>query len=231
MGNERTGRSSRLLAGLAQTLSRWRQRSRFRGSGEYWERRYRHGGSSGVGSWGDLAAFKAETLNGIVREHAVHSVIDFGCGDGSQLALANYPSYLGLDVSKTAVDLCRKRFAGDPGKRFHLYTAAFPDDVPPPARAQLALSVDVLYHLVEDSVFERHLRDVFGSADRLVVIYSSDFAREEPVPHVRHRAFTAWVSANLPGWQLRQRIPNRFPYREADGSGSLADFFVYERSR
>ncbi len=212
-------------------LGRWKQRALFRGSRDYWERRYRSGRSSGAGSYGDLAAFKAEVLNGLVREHGLGSVIEFGCGDGAQLELASYPEYLGLDVSSVILDRCRARFAGDATKRFALYTPEFPADVPGLTKADLALSVDVLYHLVEEEVFARHLRDLFASANRLVVIYSSDFDRSEPVPHVRHRAFTSWVVHNVPDWRLRQRIPNRFPYREMDGSGSLADFFVYERAR
>ena len=212
-------------------LSRWRQRALFRGSQAYWDERYRAGEDSGAGSYGNLAEFKAEVLNGLVREDGVRSVIEFGCGDGAQLALADYAAYLGLDVSAAVLDRCRARFAGDATKRFALYTPDFPRDLPGDARADLALSIDVLYHLVEEDVFARHLRDLFAAADRMVVIYSSDFDREEPVPHVRHRAFSAWVAANIPGWCRARRIPNRFPYRPEDGSGSLADFHVYERER
>lgn len=201
----------------------------FRGSRAYWDERYRAGEDSGAGSYGNLAAFKAEVVNGLVHEHGARSVIEFGCGDGAQLALADYPAYLGLDVSAAVLDRCRARFADDATKRFALYTPDFPRDLPGAARADLGLSIDVLYHLVEEEVFVRHLRDLFGAADRTVVIYSSDFDREEPVPHVRHREFTAWVAENIPGWRRVRRIPNRFPYRPEDGSGSLADFPVYER--
>lgn len=217
------------LRAVSVRLGRWRQRVTFHGSGAYWERRYRAGGSSGVGSYGELAAFKAEVLNALIREYGIHSIIEFGCGDGAQLALLDCPKYLGLDVSATVLDRCRARFAGDATKRFCLYTPEFPRDLPGTAQADMALSIDVLYHLVEEEVFARHLRDLFGAAERMVVMYSSDFDRGEPVPHVRHRAFTAWVAANIPGWTLRRRIPNRYPYREEDGSGSPADFFVYER--
>ncbi|HVZ33768.1 MAG TPA: class I SAM-dependent methyltransferase, partial [Polyangiaceae bacterium] len=81
-----------------------------RSSGEYWERRYGLRMTSGPGSYGALAAFKAEILNGFVRQHRIESVLELGCGDGNQLALAEYPRYLGLDVSKTAIDLCVQRF-------------------------------------------------------------------------------------------------------------------------
>ena len=55
---------------------------------DYWEARYAAGGNSGKGSGGVFAEFKAEIVNTFVREHDIASVIDFGCGDGAQLALA-----------------------------------------------------------------------------------------------------------------------------------------------
>lgn len=60
-------------------------------STDYWESRYATGGTSGPGSSGKLAEFKAEVLNSFVRRDNVLSVIEFGCGDGNQLSLASYP--------------------------------------------------------------------------------------------------------------------------------------------
>ena len=39
----------------------------------------------GQGSAGQLAAFKAEILNGFVKEDVVQSIVESGCGDGRQL--------------------------------------------------------------------------------------------------------------------------------------------------
>ncbi|HEU4546756.1 MAG TPA: hypothetical protein VFR88_10740, partial [Microlunatus sp.] len=82
----------------------------FGSSGRYWERRYAKGGTSGAGSYGQAAEWKAEVVNGWVRDHGVTSVLDLGCGDGNQLSLADYPRYLGLDRSPTAVRACIERF-------------------------------------------------------------------------------------------------------------------------
>jgi len=226
------GRAAPAGRDLGAPLRDWWRRLRFPGSGSYWERRYRDGDTSGAGSYGELAEFKAEVLNAFVREHGVRSVIEFGCGDGAQLALAAYPDYAGLDVSAAAVERCRRRFAEDPAKRFFVYTPGYPADLLPYVpRADLALSIDVVYHLVEEAVYERHLRDLFAAGERFVIVYSSDFDREEPAaPHVRHRAFTGFVARALPEWTLLRRIPNRHPYDERDGSGSLADFFLFERA-
>ncbi|HWR97025.1 MAG TPA: class I SAM-dependent methyltransferase [Candidatus Methanoperedens sp.] len=206
---------------------RWVQPPKpFPGSRNYWTDRYAAGGNSGDGSYNQLAEFKAETLNHFVQSRTIQSVIEFGCGDGNQLALARYPTYLGFDVSATAVSLCRDAFGGDPTKRFELL-----DDYRGES-AELALSLDVVYHLVEDDVYEEYMGRLFDSAQRYVIIYSSDID-ENPAsqsPHVRHRKFTQWVEEQRPAWRLLVRIPNRYPLDPATGRGSFADFSIYERT-
>jgi hypothetical protein len=202
------------------------RRAAFPGSASYWEGRYSAGGNSGPGSYSRLAEFKAEVLNAFVRDHSVRSVIEFGCGDGNQLGLAQYPMYLGLDVSETAVLTCRRRFASDPGKRFRL-VAEYSGE-----KAEAALSLDVIYHLVEDEVFEAYLRSLFGAATRYVIIYSSDTDWNQPgqAKHVRHRHFSGWIDANIPCWKLVQQIPNRYPFDGDWRTTSFASFFIYEKS-
>jgi hypothetical protein len=204
---------------------RWVNRPRsFHGSENYWITRYREGGNSGAGSYNRLADYKAEVLNDFVACYGIRDVIEFGCGDGNQLTLASYPSYIGLDVSPHAIKGCTRRFAGDASKSFMLvcdYTGQ---------TAQLALSLDVIYHLTEDQVYETYMRTLFGAARDFVVIYSSD--KDEPhtaAEHVRHRQFSQWVRANAPGWRLLRHIPNRYPYTGDNDTGSLADFYIYGR--
>lgn len=197
----------------------------FDGSGDYWENRYARGGNSGAGSYDELAAFKAEVLDDFVEAQGIRSVIEFGCGDGNQLALANYPQYSGFDVSETAIRQCRERFSGDSSRSFHLMNDYAGET------AELSLSLDVVYHLVEDSVFEHYMRTLFAAAERFVIVYSSD-SDENPrllSPHVRHRRFSAWVAREEPGWRLARRIPNRYPQKGLLGKGSFADFFIFER--
>ena len=197
----------------------------FERSDLYWDRRYRGGGNSGKGSYDHFATFKAEVLNDFVRERGVTSVIEFGCGDGNQLTLAEYPSYLGHDVSEKAVELCRERFAGHDTKSF-VSDAGYDGQT-----ADLALSLDVIYHLVEDAVFEAYMARLFDAAGRFVVIYSSN-TDDNPDPrpdHVRDRRFTDWVTARRPGWKLARHLPNRYPHDPAEGTGSRADFFFFER--
>ena len=159
------------------------------------------------------------TGNGIRR------VIEFGCGDGNQLALANYPEYLGFDVSETAIRQCRESFANDASRSFRLMQDYAGET------AELSLSLDVIYHLVEDGVFEDYMRTLFAAAERFVIVYSSD-SDENPrlqSPHVRHRRFSDWIARERPDWRLARRIPNRYPQKGLLGKGSFADFFVFER--
>jgi hypothetical protein len=198
----------------------------FPGSAEYWERRYRAGGTSGAGSYNRLAEFKASFLNDFVARNHISSVIEFGSGDGSQLELAAYPPYVGVDISKTVVAVARKRFSYEPSKTFY-----HSSELPPGIKADLSLSLDVIYHLIEDETFERYMYDLFGASSRYVIIYSSNDEAMTAVPHVRHRCFTSWVEERQPDFKLVEHVPNAFPFDESDQDNtSFADFYVFERS-
>lgn len=196
---------------------------KFDGSASYWEARYACGGSSGDGSIGKLAEFKAEVLNEFVEQNSVTSVIEFGCGDGQQLFLANYKEYLGLDVSRKAIGLCKSKYMGDSRKSFlHI-------DEYDGSSAELAMSLDVIYHLVEDSVFESYMHDLFNASTRFVAIYSSNFVGgdKEFGPHIKHRKFSDWIRANKPEWVELAIRKNKYPYNEESMEGSFADFYFY----
>jgi SAM-dependent methyltransferase len=198
---------------------------RFAGSKEYWINRYAEGGRSGAGSYGEWAEFKACFLNGFVSSHRVETVIEYGCGDGNQLRSARYPSYLGFDVSSAAVAMCREIFRDDETKRFELLENYAGEE------ADLSLSLDVIYHLVEDDVFSAHMERLFSSARRFVIIYSSDTDEQERIqlPHVRHRKFTRWTDESLDGWERIRDLPGRHPPRQAGKEECGPHFTVYRR--
>jgi SAM-dependent methyltransferase len=194
-------------------------------SPHYWDARYAAGGNSGTGSYGDLATFKAGVLNYFVAEHHINSVIEFGCGDGNQLSLSKYPNYLGLDVSPRAVKRCQELFREDPAKRFVVYHQGYANA----EKADLALSIDVIYHLVEDPIFARHMNDLFEAATRFVIIYSDNQESPRDSLHVRHRRFSDWIEQNQPSWHQVRHIPNMFPYQPVTRMGSWADFWIYRK--
>jgi hypothetical protein len=199
---------------------------RFYGSEQYWIERYRKGGNSGDGSYNKLAEFKSNILNNFVNEHEIRSVIEYGCGDGNQLRLGKYPRYSGFDISPAAVSRCREIFRSDKTKSFNLVNDYSKET------AELTLSLDVVYHLIEDEVFESYIRRLFDSSSRFVIVYSSNKDEQDKLqaPHVKHRKFTEWIRKNIPGWKLIKHIPNRYPYIENTDEGSHADFYIYEKT-
>lgn len=198
----------------------------FTTSRHYWERRYQRGGNSGRGSYGMWAEFKAEVINTFLAENRVTSVIEYGCGDGNQVRLIDYPDYLGFDVSKKAVEICREIFRTDDTKQFKLMEE-YADET-----AELTVSLDVIFHLVEDNVFETYMNRLFDSSTRFVVVYSDD--SEEVVfgegPHIRHRKFTKWVSENKPDWTLIRHVPNRCPRASRGYRGAIPEFYFYAKA-
>jgi hypothetical protein len=211
---------------VARHLAQRLRDARVTDTAAYWESRYRRGDGSGVGSYGALSQFKAEVLNGFVARAAVHTVIEFGCGDAAQLALATYPSYVGVDVSPTAVARCRRQMGGDQTKRF--FTLADAEGYR--GTYDLALSLDVVYHLLEDRVFSEHMQALFSHASNHVIIYSSNHDARGHAGHIRHHSVTDWVAAHAPEWQQVAFIKNRYPFdRKRPAETSFADFYTFGR--
>ena len=194
----------------------------FPGSEDYWIQRYNSGGNSGSGSYHKLAEFKAEIINEFVKNNNIETMIEYGCGDGNQLNLAEYPSYIGFEISPKAIQLCQDIFEHDKTKSFRLMTEYKGET------AQLTLSLDVIYHLVEDDIYYSYIERLFNSSKLFVIIYSSDYDEGKKY-HEKRRQFTKWVKTNKPHWKLIRYIPNRFPYNGKNEEGSLADFFIYEK--
>lgn len=198
----------------------WMKTIGFRGSLHYWRVRYAREGNSGVGSFDIWAEFKSKTLNEFVRNKRIASVLDFGCGDGNQASLFDFPSYLGFDseeaVSRGKILLIDERKKLLPLREYR------------GERADLSLSLDVIYHLVEDEVFEKYMNQLFDASTHYVVIYSTNInARLLMKRHLRHRVFTDWIGRNRPDFGLVRIIPNIHP-------GILKhtpQFYVYSRFR
>ena len=123
-------------------------------------------------------------------------------------------------MSKTAIGLCQQRFADDPAKSFFLYDGECFTDRTGLFTADLALSLDVIFHLIEDAVFATYMTHLFGAAQQYVVVYATNDDIRDDAPHVRHRRFSTWVDSHCPQWRLAQVTSGpRF-------GSSLADFFV-----
>jgi len=197
----------------------------FRSSESYWINRYKKGGNSGSGSYGKFALFKADFINKFVETNKIRTIIEFGCGDGNQLTLAKYPSYTGFDISPDAIAQCKKMFEGDPSKKFYVLSEYKGQD------ADLTLSLDVIYHLIEDDVFKTYMQTLFSSSRQYVIVYSSNVdSHSLSSPHVKHRQFTYWVKTNLPEWELIRQVPNLQTDHPKPAVITKADFFVYQKN-
>lgn len=198
------------------------------GSGVYWEQRYASGDTSGAGSYDKLAEFKAKVINEFLKEHSeVQLCYEWGCGDGNQLSYIAYPSYAGADVSATAIEHCRKKYSADSTKKFYTVEELEKESRKNPC--DLSISLDVLFHLVEDDVYDAYLQRLFAAAKKYVIIYSSNQEKQQYI-HVKHRMFTKDVEEKFPDFKLIKKIDNEYPFSwENPDTTSLCDFYFYER--
>lgn len=186
----------------------------------YWDERYRAGGDSGDGSKGVEGAQKAAYISQVIAEHDVQSVVDWGCGDGTLLAQIELGTadYVGLDLSPTAIIKCLERF---PQQQFARVDPQALASIA--AEGDLALSISVIWHLVDDDEYEDYLAQLFGNFARLVLVYCSNVEQQCQAPHMRHRAFVRDVPDR---WELidttvRANAPDDDLWREG--------FYLFER--
>lgn len=196
-------------------------------SSVYWEERYRNGGNSGSGSYNRLAEFKAQVINDFVKKNKIDSVIEWGCGDGNQLQYFDFLHYIGYDVSKTIIEQVKNKYKDDINKEFYWTRDKEFSNF---RIADMSMSLDVIYHLVEDEVFEKYMLDLFKCSRKYVCIYSWD--QDVPVSmHVKYRKFTEYIENNFPDWKLILHIKNKYFRKKNEqdiDNTSLCDFYFYE---
>lgn len=202
----------------------------FEGSKEFWNKRYKSQGTSGPGSYGRLALFKSEIVNDFLKHHEVKSVIDFGCGDGNQIRDIQFSEYIGFDVSENTIKKCRKLYED---KKNYLFKVT---DEYNGEEADLVISLDVIFHLVENRVYQKYMERLFNASRRYIIIYSSNFEQIslnpfKPYKQVRHRKFTDWISKNQNDWKLYRFIENPYMKKTGDSSKnhSHSNFYIYKK--
>jgi len=200
-------------------------------SQRYWESRYENGGNSGRGSYNKLSEFKATVINRLIEQMNITSAIEFGVGDGNQVGLINYPKFLGLDVSKKAIELCIQKYKNDLSKSFFCYDQFAFSDPAGFIKADMSVSLDVIYHLVEKDVYETYLTNLFNAASKCVVIYCTNEELPQFSGHEKHRIFTNDLDRLTQGWKLAEKIENEFSVKRiGELEGSRADFYIFTRS-
>lgn len=190
----------------------------------YWEERYSAGFNSGDGSYGDLAIFKAETINKFIQKNSVRTIIEFGCGDGNQLKLMEYKKYLGFDITNSAIKKCQEMYVNDPSKSFLLYHPKFFTNKKF-LLADLVLCLDVLYHIIPEEDYVKTLDDIFSCSARYVILYTDiDEYKQKPYrtgSHVCHRDTLEYLK-KYSQFKIMEIIQNKYPDR------SWASFIILE---
>jgi len=197
-------------------------------SANYWEKRYTDGGNSGAGSYNRLAEFKAQILNDFCNKNNIKKVIEFGCGDGNQLKLANYNQYIGLDVSQKSIEICSAIFKEDLSKEFYVLDSINLNEEK--FKGELILSLDVIFHLVEDNIYQLYMNNLFDASSKYVIIYSSNYEFQPETQHVRHRCFTDYIEKYFPAFKLNSTLKNKYPFDTNNPDDtSFADFYFFEK--
>ncbi len=131
-------------------------------------------------------------------------------------------------MSPKIIEHCKKKFRVNDALSFYTIDE-LPDDC---TFADVALLLDVIYHLVEDNVYVEYMERLFSAARACVIVYASNKEEVTADPHVRHRCFVDWVRRNQDGWELSEHIPNRFPFEwKNPRNTSFAEFYVFEKKR
>ncbi len=201
----------------------WYRQKRYPGSLRYWEKRYAQGGDSGSGSSEIVAQFKAEVVNRVINMYDIHRLVELGCGDGSQLALFTVDQYCGLDISKSAIDRCKRLYQHDDGKSFIHYNPY--DFNPQELAARLVLSLEVIFHVTEPGLYKIYLDHLFALSTKLVLIFGrNERATGSSIyPHLCFRNFVSDIERDHNRWQLVETItpPSQLP--------TFSKFFLFAK--
>ena len=184
-------------------------------SSSYWESRYKTGGNSGWGSHDiEHVKFKFDYVNNLIDKHQCKKIFDYGCGDANQMkGFDGYETYLGYDVSKFIIE--KNKLSNNEFVEFTSDINILSDK-----SFDLSISLDVVYHLVEDVVYMDYLKRLFNSSN-LVTIYTTDISGKNNAPHCEFRSINQYVENNQKDFKLVDT-----KYWKGGGDNKLA-FYTY----
>lgn len=220
------------MTNIIKKLGQWKRKILFPGSTAFWEKNYKKGGTSGYGSYGKKGKTKAKFINKFLKDHPeIQKVIEFGCGDGNQISLINYPEFWGIDVSKTAVNMCNLKFAMNKDYHFRrldsidfnkfLRQGSFGATILH-NYFDLSISLDVLGHLVEEDIWKAYIDNLRRCTTKYILIHGkSENDYRLDTPHCISRDFVSYIEKNT-FFKLVKYTPN-----PVDGEG--AGFYIFKK--
>jgi len=139
----------------------------------HWNNTYVTGGNSGVGSYRkDLYEYKLNFIKKLIVNQNIKSVFDFGCGDGHQLSEIvvgkDVESYIGIDISPYIIEENKKKYKDKIYYNLEEYEFDKKDTF------DLVLCLDVLYHIMEENLFNQTIGNLFKLSKKYVLIYAVD---------------------------------------------------------
>ena len=89
------------------------------------------------------------------------------------------------------------------------------------------MSLDVIYHLIEDKVYDKYISNIIKHGSEYVIIYSANFEDNgEFSKHVKPRNFTRNEKL-LKTYNLEKIIENK--YKSNDHTkGSFSDWYIFK---
>ena len=184
----------------------------------YWENRYNSGGNSGLGSYGKYAEYKAKIINEYILKLEIKSISDFGSGDGNQISLLDgYETYCGYDISEYILNKCREIYKNNSKIKFVNKINELP-------KSDMCLSLDVLYHIVDENEFKNYINHLFEKSMKYVLIFTSNHNRNDKnsVSHIFHRKTVDYIIDNIKEFKLIDTIIT-------NSLDTSANFYLYKK--
>ena len=185
----------------------------------YWNNRYQNGGNSGEGSYNDYATHKASVVNNLINKDNINIISEYGCGDGNQVGLfKGFKEYHGYDISPYIISKCKEVYKNRADMYFYYEKSELP-------KSDLSLSLDVIYHIMDDKDLENYLIFMFNNSDKYVLIFSSnhDNNEENKVKDIMvHRIITDIIKRIVVNFELVGVIDNNLK--------TSAKFFLYKKT-
>lgn len=199
---------------------------------EFWNKRHIHvnewasGGDRGLSANLNKIFYyhRLGLLLGLLNDHVDHDelrILDAGCGKGwltDKLTEVGH-KVIGVDSSQAAIDICKENRKG-----------AFEVDLlskfSSPLLFDVVLSMDVLFHVIDDDEWEVSLENIASLVSSNGVLIIAEDAREKTYAlgdYIIHRSMQDYLSVLSPlGYKLVEKCPYRF-------SGNPNSFLVFKR--
>ena len=177
----------------------------------------------------NLVQGTADVINLIVLMNGTRSIIEIGCTDGPLASLLSVPSYTGVALNSATLQACAQRHGTAEGLRF-VTRAGLGHE-----QADLALSIDVVPHLTDESTYEHYMHALFNASRKLVLIRASNppEACASTNGRLHHRPVMHWVEKHRPDFVLlggSDSAMTASPTAAAPSGETAAQFMLFQRT-